>query len=593
MKNILRALGLVAKYTPMLALLIIVITVLHSLAGPVNTFMTQLLIDRAVKGGSWATLAVPAVGSIICVFVFIMRNVAEKYLYTTMVHKLAADYHPVFSERLMNKEFRYFEDEDMNNTISRVGGYPSGKIKDTFMYAIYVFTGIINYAFYLVLFGKASALLFCLALFGVIAATLFSIYEAVINRRIHVEQTPTERRNGYLTGVMSGKNEAKELRIFGLGNHLLGTWADTADALIKERVKLRTRCFIMTAIKCVIHLGLISAVIWLLMAGVQNKTVTIGQAASLFGAMTIFSVGNWGYIPWSFARLKDSVNFWKDFYHVLELPEEKEGTQELPEKLYRGIEFDSVSFKYPGTDIQVLHNVSFCVRPGEKLAMVGPNGAGKSTIVKLLLGFYRPDSGTITVDGTDIFSFTRASRLKLLSGIMQGYGCYQTTLRENIAIGNIAKIDDDEGLLKGAKAAMLDEVIKKLPEGLDSKLGKIFEEGYELSGGEWQRVAIARAYLSDALFMVLDEPVAALDPLAEYEVYKSFSNILGDKGCILISHRMGSARIADRVVVVDEGTIKESGTHEQLMRSDTMYRRMFNAQAEWYQDKQKEELSCG
>jgi ABC-type multidrug transport system fused ATPase/permease subunit len=245
------------------------------------------------------------------------------------------------------------------------------------------------------------------------------------------------------------------------------------------------------------------------------------------------------------------------------------------------IVFEDVTFTYPGSTKVILQGVSFCIRPGELIALVGKNGAGKSTIVKLLSRLYAPDSGRILINNSDIKDLTTEQLRKVLSFVFQDYFNYDLTMRENVAFGNINRITDDAAILSTLQEIFTDSTFMDI----NQNLGKIEDDGVDLSGGQWQRVALARALFANSKFVVLDEPVAALDPIAESHMYQSFAETMQSKGCLMISHRLASARICDRILVIDAGRVVEEGSHEYLMKHKGLYQHMFNLQSKWYQNK--------
>jgi ABC-type multidrug transport system fused ATPase/permease subunit len=231
----------------------------------------------------------------------------------------------------------------------------------------------------------------------------------------------------------------------------------------------------------------------------------------------------------------------------------------------------------------VLRGVTFSVRQGERVALVGENGAGKSTIVKLLCGLYKPDRGDIRIGGAPIAELSASQLRRVFSVVFQDFGSYELTLRENLAFGDIGKLNDD-GALRGA----LERGLWSESMALDTNLGKIEDDGVDLSGGQWQRIAVARSLLGDSAFVILDEPTAALDPLAESRMYETFQSMLRvglrERGCVMISHRLASAKLADKIIVLDGGAVAQSGAHDELMKTEGRYREMFTAQAAWYVD---------
>ena len=254
----------------------------------------------------------------------------------------------------------------------------------------------------------------------------------------------------------------------------------------------------------------------------------------------------------------------------------------VPRPLQKGLMIENVTFKYPTGNGNVLEDISFSINPGEVVALVGENGSGKTTLAKLLCRLYDPNEGAISLDGIDLRRFEPTALRRDISIIFQDYVKYHLTVRENIWFGNIVLPADHKNVEKAAFHAGADELITRLPKGYETTLGKWFEDGEELSIGEWQKIALARAFMRDAQLIVLDEPTSSLDAKSEYQVFNKFRHLLNGRSAVLISHRFSTVKMADRIFVFDAGRIKEQGTHDQLMALNGTYAESFIKQAQHY-----------
>src|SRR5581483_3279556 len=253
-----------------------------------------------------------------------------------------------------------------------------------------------------------------------------------------------------------------------------------------------------------------------------------------------------------------------------------------PRPIRQGFEFRDVSFHYPGNDRMVIDRLNFHLHPGERVALIGENGQGKTTIVKLITRLYDPTGGQILLDGVDLRDYDLEDLYREIGVIFQDFMRYEMTARENIAVGKIEEIEDLPAIKNAAEKSLADEVIARLPARLEQMLGRRFEGGVDLSGGEWQKLALARAYLRDSQLLILDEPTAALDARSEYQVFQRFAELTAGKMTLFISHRFSTVRMADRIVVLESGRIVEEGTHEKLTRVGGRYAEMFELQAASY-----------
>ncbi|MGI9174244.1 MAG: ABC transporter ATP-binding protein, partial [Rhodothermales bacterium] len=254
----------------------------------------------------------------------------------------------------------------------------------------------------------------------------------------------------------------------------------------------------------------------------------------------------------------------------------------LPQPIQQGIVFEDVGFRYPGSERWAVRDLSFTLHAGEALALVGENGAGKTTLVKLLARLYDPDEGRILLDGHDLREYDVADLRREIGVIFQDFVRYQLTAADNIAVGRIEAREVRPRIESAAERSLADTVIEKLPEGYEQMVGRRFATGVDLSGGEWQKIALGRASMREAQLLILDEPTAALDARAEYEVFQRFKDLTQSKTAVLISHRFSTVRMADRILVLDGGRLLEIGTHEELLEADGRYAELFNLQAAGY-----------
>ncbi len=290
-------------------------------------------------------------------------------------------------------------------------------------------------------------------------------------------------------------------------------------------------------------------------------------------------------------RLEDLHRFFAEYRYVLAFLEldgdEPRGSALVQGPWRQGLVLEGVGFIYPGQTAPALEDINLHIRPGERLALVGENGAGKTTLVKLLLGLYRPTSGTISLDGVDLQQLDPEAWRQTTSAVLQDFGRYAFSAGENIGLGQLDRLADGAAIAQAARESGADTVIESLPQGYDTPLGRHGDEARELSLGQWQKIAIARAYLRAAGLLILDEPTSALDALAELEVYRQFLRLAQDRTVLLISHRLGSARLADRIVFMQEGQIGQIGTHDQLLAAAGPYAELYRMQAAWYQTETK------
>lgn len=396
--------------------------------------------------------------------------------------------------------------------------------------------------------------------------------------------TPQRRELDYLRYIGASDQTAKEVKVFGLASFISSRFEKLADAYYRANRKLSVRrAFWGSALSVIGTAAYYGAYVYIAIDTVEGE-ISVGQLTFLAGSFLqmrnmLQSIMN------RFSQIAESALYLQDLFDFFELrPDIKSQNNQrlIPKPIEKGFTFENVGFRYPGSEAWSLRHLNFTLNPGEKLALVGENGAGKTTLVKLLARLYEPSEGRILLDGRDLREYDLTDLRRNVSIIFQDYMKFQLPAGENIAIGNIERLDNQDAIETSALKSLADTVINKLPEKYQQMLGKRFRGGVELSGGEWQKIALARAYMGDAQLMILDEPTSALDARAENEVFIRFAELMEGRSAVLISHRFSTVRMADRILFLEKGELLELGSHEELMAKNGKYAALFRLQAKGY-----------
>ncbi|HFD2029862.1 TPA: ABC transporter ATP-binding protein [Clostridium perfringens] len=564
-----------------------VYTILASISPFIGIFLPKFLIDELLGQRRVEIILMTLVGFFLLSSVVNYSIAWLRCAYSPRVTKIRTDYITMISDKIMKMDFKNTEDPEVLN-----------KIKSVMNAVMSNNTGVEGvYHTLLGLFGRLTAFVgyISIVLFLSPWILLFLIINVLISYALTMrvkkyeysqkeKAADKDRRTFYVFDTMYDFTYGKDIRIYDLKNILIdkfkkfrGERIDISNDVQEKQLKVKIVDVILLVIReCVVYGYLIYNVLFTGMG--------IGDFTMYFS--TINGFGDWmkGILD-DLAYIKAQNMYLDDMREFLEIKsEDKEKTRDIPIDSSYEIEFKNVSFKYPKTDKYIYKNLSLKIKKGQRLAIVGINGAGKTTFVKLLCRLYEPTSGEILINGVNIKDFSKEEYYKILSVVFQDIKTFAFTVAENVSLENLEEVDREKVLHCIEKAGVGDK-INSLQKGIDTSLLKILDgEGVELSGGENQKLALARALYKNGKIVILDEPTSALDAVAEYNIYKGFDELIGDKTAIYISHRLASTKFCDVIAFFENGEIVEYGTHEELLKKNGKYSDMFNIQAQYYKE---------
>jgi ATP-binding cassette subfamily B protein len=588
LRNVPPVLGIVWESAPAVVAAGLIFRLFASLLPMGLLWITKLIIDGIVRATSthqpvqsrfwWlvaAEFGLAVLGTVLTRIIdYLDSLLADKYTrhVSIRVMKHAAELdllayeNPVFYDRLERARVQATDRLGMIQSIGRL---------------VQQIATVVSLSISIMLF---SPWLMLLLIAGVLPAFLGESHFAFLGYAKNFRQTPIRRQLDYIRVLAGSREAAKELKLFGLNEFLAERFTRLSDEIYAENVALSRRRLIAGSVLSLVGtMGYYSAyvfVIWRTVAG----ALSIGTLTFLSGAILQAS-SNIQQIFSTLSGIADQALFLTDllaFFEMQPTIQSKPHAMLAPKPIVRGFEFRDVSFRYPGSPRLILDRMNFRLQPGERVALIGENGQGKTTVVKLITRLYDPSEGQILLDGVDLREYSLEDLYREIGVIFQDFMRYEMTARENIAVGRVEELNNLTLLRTAARKSMADSIIARLPRGYDQMLGGRFDGSVDLSGGEWQKVALARAYLRDAQLLILDEPTAALDARSEFEVFHRFAELTMGKMALFISHRFSTVRMADRIVVLDNGRIAEEGSHDQLAGRGGRYAEMFEMQAASY-----------
>ena len=490
---------------------------------------------------------------------------------------------PILVKAQASLEFKHIENNKSWELIARVMRDPAVALVDGFgayMLIIQIVISVVSVLGLLIRHVWWAVLV--IVAFSVPLFKL-SLYAGRKNYKAGQDAEKFNRRTEYLDNVLTGRDNVEERTMFGYGDALSSKWQEQYETgrklqlnvILRQFITMKASSLILAIISLLIALTLVSPAV----TGKLTIGLFTGIVSSIFGVINKLA----GQMSDAMERVSRINEYMKELNILTNMSQTKDALvaprSQTPE--FESLEFRNVRFHYPSSENMILKGLNFKLEKGKHYAFVGKNGVGKSTITKLLTGLYTNYEGEIVINGKELRFYPFNEIKAMFSIVYQDFARYSVSLHDNIALGNV--IEMENGNVKSiVEVAGIGDIVSELENGLDAHLGKVHEDGQELSGGQWQRVAVARSLFSDAAVRILDEPTSALDPIRESEVYQEFEKLMRDKTTIFISHRLGSTKLADEILVIDDGIIVEKGTHDELIATGGIYAQMYELQRSWY-----------
>lgn len=589
LRNLPRFFGLVWQTNPGLTIANALLRLSRSAIPVAVLYIGKLIIDEVVGLGTTSAGATPYLwGLVAAEFGLVILSDAISRATTFVDSLLGERFANHTSLRIMahaaSLDLEQFEDSNFYDKLERARQQTAGRTM-LLSQVLGQVQDLITVGFLSAALVVFSPLLILLLVVAVFPAFIGESYFNDRSYRLSRRQTPQRRELDYLRYIGASDETAKEVKIFNLSGFIMDRFSSLSQQFFLENRRLsQKRAVWGTFLSMLGSMGYYGAYVFIIYRAVSGQ-LSIGDLTFLAGSFRQLKGLLEGILS-RFTAVSQGAIFLQDFFDFFDIQPRIQAPANglpFPTPIRQGFVFEDVGFRYAHSDRWANRHLSFTLHTGEKLALVGENGAGKTTLVKLLARLYDPTEGRILLDGHDLREYDLASLRLHVSIIFQDYLRYQMTVAQNIAVGHIEEQANRPRIEQAARQSLADLLVQKLAGGYDQALGKRFNQGVELSGGEWQKIALARAYMKEAQLLILDEPTSALDARAEHEVFQRFAHLTQGKTAVLISHRFSTVRMADRILVLDRGTVLEMGSHQELLAQNGRYAELFRLQAVGYQ----------
>lgn len=580
-KQIKEILSMVWKYNRIWGGIKLLNAVLLAVLVPINTILFQKIIDdilillrhKQITTGMYLEFGLFVAALLLDVILTSFDKCIEIRFDMKMTDGLERD----IIQKYKNLDYSCYEKSATYDIISRISKNPGEKLKLIYWKIIEIIKILISLVGLVLVFRQASNLLIVIFILFLIPM-LYENYKAgSLWYELYAKQTMDERKVAYYERLLTSKTSLIELIIYQATDYIKSLWEKQSEKMLKEK-----DATLQKVEKALLKKSLF-ATLWyicctgILIHSVMTGHISVGLFIALFNT-TLSIVGTITSLLETFGDFSKEIKEVSYISSFFELKNTESRTGHIDYPIHR-IRFEHVSFAYPNSEKEVLHDANFEIDLSRSTALVGENGSGKTTIIKLLCGLYRPTKGRIMIDDQDLNKLSSQEIGKLIKVVFQDFYQYELTVRENIGFGNLGELDRDDKLNNALELVNLKDV-KDL--GLDRNLGKLEMDGVDLSKGQWQRLAVSRLFLTDTAYVILDEPTASMDPVSEYKMYQLFCSLMKSRGSLMISHRLASAKMADHILVLKHGNIIEQGNHDDLMKNQGIYYTLFCKQAEWY-----------